>query len=84
MGLLPDDVELSKINPHGEPNITSRMESLGRGWTFVRPWGSLNDDERRLFVRMAEIYAGFVTYTDDQIGGSSTTWKTRANWTTTP
>lgn len=68
MGLLPDDVELSKINPHGEPNITSPDGKPWPGLDFVRPWGSLNDDERRLFVRMAEIYAGFVTYTDDQIG----------------
>ena len=68
MGLLPDDVELSKINPHGEPNITSPDGKPWPGLDFVRPWGSLNDDERRLFIRMAEIYAGFVTYTDDQIG----------------
>jgi hypothetical protein len=34
----------------------------------VRPWESLNDDERRLFARMAEVYAGFVSYTDAQIG----------------
>lgn len=68
MGLLPDDVELSTINPHGEPNITSPDGKPWPGLDFVRPWGSLNEDERRLFVRMAEIYAGFVTYTDDQIG----------------
>jgi len=68
MGLLPDDVELSTINPHGEPNITSPDGKPWPGLDFVRPWGSLNDDERRLFIRMAEIYAGFVTYTDDQIG----------------
>lgn len=68
MGLLPDDVELSPINPHGEPNVTGPD---GQPWPmldFVRPWDSLNDDERRLFIRMAEVYAGFVSYTDDQIG----------------
>jgi arylsulfatase len=34
----------------------------------VRPWDSLSEDERRLFARMAENYAGFVSYTDQQIG----------------
>ena len=68
IGLLPNDVELSPINPHGEPDVTGPG---GQPWPqldFVRPWDSLNDDERRLFVRMAEVYAGFVSYTDDQIG----------------
>src|SRR5699024_8949467 len=34
----------------------------------VRPWGSLTDDERRLFSRMQEAFAGFLTHTDAQIG----------------
>jgi arylsulfatase A-like enzyme len=68
MGLLPQDVELSAINPHGEPGCTGPD---GQPWPlldFVRPWDSLSDDERRLFTRMAEVYAGFVSYTDHQIG----------------
>ncbi len=43
----------------------------GRPWPqldFVRPWDSLSDEEKRLFARMAEVYAGFVTYTDHEIG----------------
>jgi arylsulfatase A-like enzyme len=68
LGLLAADVELSPINPHGEPGVTGPD---GQPWPqldFVRPWDSLSDDERRLFVRMAEVYAGFISYTDDQIG----------------
>jgi arylsulfatase A-like enzyme len=68
LGLLPDDAELSPINPHGEPEATGPD---GQPWPqldFVRPWDSLGDDERRLFARMAEVYAGFVSYTDEQIG----------------
>ena len=34
----------------------------------VRPWDSLSDDEKRLFARMAEVYAGFSEYTDHQVG----------------
>ncbi len=69
LGLLPAGTELSVINPHGEPDgITG---PAGQAWPqldWVRPWDSLTDEERRLFVRMAEVYAGFVSYTDDQIG----------------
>jgi arylsulfatase len=68
MGLLPGDTELTPINPHGEPDVTGPD---GQPWPtldVVRPWDSLSDDERRLFARMAEVYAGFITYTDEQIG----------------
>ncbi|MFL6005778.1 MAG: sulfatase-like hydrolase/transferase, partial [Gaiellaceae bacterium] len=34
----------------------------------VRPWDSLSDDEKRLFCRMAEVYAGFLSHTDHEIG----------------
>ena len=34
----------------------------------VRPWDSLSDDEKKLFARMAEVYAGFSEYTDHQVG----------------
>ena len=34
----------------------------------VRPWDSLNDDEKRLFSRMAEVYAGFLAHADHHIG----------------
>lgn len=68
MGLLPESTDLSPINPHGEPATTG---SDGQPWPaldFVPPWDSLSEDEKRLFTRMAEVYAGFVTYTDAQIG----------------
>jgi arylsulfatase A-like enzyme len=69
LGLLPEDVELSPINPHGEPDGITGPD--GQPWPqldFVRPWESLTDDEKRLFARMAEVYAGFVSYTDHEIG----------------
>ena len=67
LGLLPDDTELSPINPHGEPEVTGPD---GQPWPqldFVRPWDSLADSEKRLFARMAEVYAGFVSHTDNEI-----------------
>jgi arylsulfatase len=68
LGLMADDVELSPINPHGEPDVTGPS---GQPWPqldFVRPWGSLSADEQRLFARMAEVFAGFVSHTDHEIG----------------
>jgi arylsulfatase len=35
---------------------------------LVRPWDTLNEDEKKLFCRMAEVYAGFSEYTDAQVG----------------
>jgi arylsulfatase A-like enzyme len=66
MGIVPPDTELSPINPYLDvkgPN--------GEPWPMqdtVRPWGSLNDEEKKLFSRMAEVFAGFLSYTDAQIG----------------
>ncbi|NED69487.1 sulfatase-like hydrolase/transferase, partial [Streptomyces sp. SID10244] len=34
----------------------------------VRPWDDLSEDEQRLLVRQAEVYAGFASYTDAQVG----------------
>ncbi|MCK9306159.1 MAG: arylsulfatase, partial [Methanoculleus sp.] len=68
MGLLPENTGLSPINPHGEPATTGPDGQPWPALDFVPPWDSLNEDEKRLFIRMAEVYAGFVTYTDAQIG----------------
>src|SRR5438874_5177587 len=35
---------------------------------WVAPWDSLSADERRLYARMMEVYAGFLTHTDTQVG----------------
>ncbi|MCA0331718.1 MAG: sulfatase-like hydrolase/transferase [Actinobacteria bacterium] len=67
LGLLPEGTELSGINPHGEP---ARTGPDGQPWPLldtVRPWASLSDDEKKLFARMAEVFAGYVEYTDTQV-----------------
>ena len=43
-------------------------ESQANPADAVRPWDSLNADEKKLFSRMAEVWAGFSEYTDVQIG----------------
>jgi arylsulfatase len=68
LGLLPEGTELSQINPHGGPERTGPD---GQPWPMldtVRPWESLDADEQRLFVRMAEVFAGFISYHDDRLG----------------
>lgn len=69
LGILPPETELSPINPHGEPDGVTGPE--GQPWPqldFVRPWDSLDGDERRLFARMAEVFAGFISHADHHIG----------------
>ncbi len=66
LGLVPDHLELPPLNPY-----EGVKSAEGKPWPpldVVRPWASLSEDERRLFRRMAEVYAGFVSYTDAQIG----------------
>jgi len=69
LGVVPEDTELPPINPIGTPD--TRQGPEGKPFPmldFTRPWGSLSEDERRLFCRMAEVYAGFLAHADDQIG----------------
>lgn len=91
LGIFPDNVEISDINPHGEgvpgeatlynENFVISQETLlyeeDKTWPsteYVIPWGDVtsNDSEviqrQELFIRMAETYAAFSTYTDRQIG----------------
>ena len=67
-GCCPRTPSCPAINPHGEPQATGPD---GQPWPLldtVRPWDSLSADEQRLFARMAEVFAGFISYTDDQLG----------------
>ena len=66
MGVIPASAELSRINPYADI-----LGPDGQAWPeldIVRPWESLSDDEKKLFARMAEVYAGFVSHTDHEIG----------------
>src|SRR6476659_6781974 len=61
-GILPKDTTLTPINP-----MPKDIAATAPG-DAVRPWSSLNSDEKKLFARMAEVYAGFSEYTDAQVG----------------
>jgi len=65
-GIIPEHAELSPINPYIDETSVE-----GRAWPeadTVRPWDGLSDDEKRLFCRMAEVYAGFLSHADHEIG----------------
>ena len=66
LGIVPPDTELSPMNPYAD--VTGPGAQPWPVQDTVRPWESLSDDEKRLFARMAEVFAGFLSYTDDQIG----------------
>lgn len=66
LGIVPPDTELSPMNPYSD--VTGPEGQAWPAQDTVRPWDELTDDEKRLFSRMAEVFAGFLSYTDDQIG----------------
>ncbi|MFG1185057.1 arylsulfatase [Xanthobacter aminoxidans] len=59
-GVLPKDTQLTPLNPL--PADAAYAPDM------VRPWDSLSPDEKKLFSRLAEVYAAFSEYTDVQIG----------------
>lgn len=59
-GILPEGTDLTPFNPMPEEDANPA--------DYVKPWDELSDDEKRLFARMAEVFAGFSEYTDAQVG----------------
>ncbi|MFB7249696.1 arylsulfatase [Microbacterium sp. NPDC056234] len=59
-GILPEGTTLTEFNPMPEDQANAA--------DHVKPWDSLSDDEKRLFSRMAEVFAAFSEYTDTEIG----------------
>ncbi len=59
-GILPKGTQLTPLNP--------LPEDVANPGDHVRPWDTLNADEKKLFSKLMEVYAGFSEYTDVQIG----------------
>ncbi len=69
MGIVPKNTELSPINPIGNPADTKSPTGLPfPPLDYVKPWDALPEEEKQLYRRMAEVFAGFLSYTDYQIG----------------
>lgn len=66
MGLVPEGTQLPPLNPYMEATGPN-----GEPWPAtdtVPAWESLSDEEKKLHCRLAEVYAGFVSHCDHQIG----------------
>ncbi|PHQ34630.1 arylsulfatase [Rhodopirellula bahusiensis] len=59
-GIMPEGTELTPMNP--------MSEDVADPADMVRPWDSLSADEKKLFSKMMEVFAGFSEYTDAQVG----------------
>src|SRR4029453_1082435 len=59
-GILPKGTELTPLNPMTKGTFAESDS--------VRPWSSLSADEKRLFSRMAEVFAGYPEDTAGQTG----------------
>jgi arylsulfatase len=63
-----DEIRAARLARQKEIGIVPPDTELAPRNPDVRPWDDLSSDERRLFARMQEVYAGFVDHTDAQIG----------------
>src|SRR4051812_20445970 len=68
-GIGAENPELPPLTPSGTRE--ARGGAAGQPFPpldYTKPWAGLSADERRLFARMAEVYAGFLSHADAQIG----------------
>jgi arylsulfatase A-like enzyme len=59
-GVLPAGTKMTDVNPL-PPEVANPGD-------MVRPWNTLNADEKKLFSALMEVYAAFSEYTDAQVG----------------
>src|SRR5262249_13392445 len=59
-GVMPASTQLTPITP--------LPQDVANPGDAVRAWNSLSADEKRLFARLMEVYAGYSEYTDAQAG----------------
>jgi len=59
-GVMPKGTQMTPLNP--------MPKDAANPADFVRPWNTLSPEEKKLFSRLAEVYAGFSEYTDAQVG----------------
>ena len=68
LGIVPQDTGLPPLNSIGTDTRTGPEGRPFPPLDVTRPWNSLSDEEKRLFARMAEAYAGFLAHADHEIG----------------
>jgi arylsulfatase len=68
MGIVPPSTDLPPVNPLGTMESHTDPHKPMNPVDTTRPWDTLSEDEKRLFRRMAEVYAGFLAHADHHIG----------------
>jgi arylsulfatase len=69
LGIVPAGTQLTPLNPIGEPGTRTGPDGQPfPAMDYTKPWEHLSRDEKRLYARMAEVYAGFLSHADHQIG----------------
>ncbi len=70
MGIVPADTELPRgqSDRNARRRAPARTESRSRRLTSRVPGTRLSDEEKHLFSRMAEVYAGMLGHVDEHIG----------------
>jgi arylsulfatase A-like enzyme len=63
-----DAVREATIARQKQMGVIPADTKLGDKPEDIKDWASLSDDERRLFSRQAEVFAGFLEQTDHQVG----------------
>jgi Sulfatase len=58
LGVIPPDTQLTPW-PDGQPEY---------GGAKLAKWDTLSPDEKRLFIRQADVFAAYTAYTDHEIG----------------
>jgi arylsulfatase len=68
LGIVPADTGLPPVNPLGTMESHTDPNKPMNEFDTTRRWDSLSEDEKRLFRRMAEVYAGFLAHADHHVG----------------
>ena len=63
-----DAIREERLRRQVEQGVVPKGTTLAPLNPDVKPWGELNDNERRLNTRLQETYAGFLEHTDMEIG----------------
>jgi arylsulfatase A-like enzyme len=58
LGVIPQDAQLTAW-PDGQPEF---------GGAKLAKWETLSDDEKKMFIRQADVYGAYLAYTDNEIG----------------
>jgi arylsulfatase len=58
LGVIPPDTQLTPW-PDGQPEYSGAK---------LQKWETLSPDEKKLFIRQADVFAAYVAYTDHEIG----------------